>query len=73
MEVAEKFLNGIYCISTPKFWPLIYLLYLSNSSDSFTNSVTTNLQISSMKINIIVYLNSKINKQIQFFEKFVDS
>ena len=24
-----------------------------------------------MKINIIVYLNSKINKQIQFFEKFV--
>ena len=28
-----------------------------NSSDSFTNSVTTNLRIFSTKINVVIYIN----------------
>ena len=31
---------------------------ISNSSDSFTNSVTTNLRIFSTKMNVFIYVNS---------------
>ena len=30
---------------------------LANSSDSFTNSVTTNLLIFSSKLNVVIYIN----------------
>ena len=30
---------------------------LENSSDSFTNSVTTNLRIFSSKLNVVIYIN----------------
>ena len=46
-----------------------------NSSDSFTNFETTNLQIFSTKMMNIstVHKNKQTNKQTQFLEKFVDS
>ena len=33
------------------------LCFILNSSDSFTNSVLTNLRISSPKMNVVVYIN----------------
>ena len=41
---------------------------LLSSSDSFTKSVTTSLQIISTKMNAFVYINSTINKQTQFLK-----
>ena len=40
-------------------------------SDSFMNSVTKNLRIFLMKMNVVNYI--RVNKQTQFLEKFVDS
>ena len=40
----------------------IFIIIVSNSSDSFTNSVTTNLRIFSTKNNVVVYINSTAYK-----------
>ena len=67
-------LNSVKLLEHFRLWWIynIHLSQLTNSSDSFTNFVTTNLQIFLRKWMWLFTLTGHKNKQTQFREKCVD-